>query len=320
MAIPMRLPFCSIVIPALNEESNIDACLFSLSLQSYPRDRYEIIVIDNGSNDDTKNIARKYADKISEILSVNVGAVRNFGADLACGEFLISTDADCIVDHNWIEEGVNLLIGSPNCVFGGGLKTKANACWVEKSWLLNEGGVGIQQKSLMGSCIFCTTLDFDKVGKFNNTLTSGEDSDLSQKFENLGIKVVMDSRLSLVHAGSPTNISGFLKRQIWHSENYIDNFRKSLIDKTFWVTILYILSVLIIASAVFNPMLVLIGIALGQSLSIMLSLKRAHRSAYTFKGIMDFMKCLSLDNLYLIGRSIGLLKGMVNKITALIRD
>src|SRR5690554_7672009 len=85
-------PFCSIIIPALNEEKDIAACLTSLSKQTYPRDCYEIIIVDNGSTDLTKAIASKYADHVLEKANCNVGAVRNYGVEKSTGEILIRSE------------------------------------------------------------------------------------------------------------------------------------------------------------------------------------------------------------------------------------
>jgi glycosyltransferase involved in cell wall biosynthesis len=54
----------SVIVPALNEETYIEACLKSISRQTLPRNSYEIIVSDGGSNDRTVEIARKYADRV----------------------------------------------------------------------------------------------------------------------------------------------------------------------------------------------------------------------------------------------------------------
>src|SRR5690554_2866403 len=124
-------PFCSIIIPALNEEKDIEACLSSLSQQTYPRERYEIIVVDNGSQDSTKALASKYADHVLDKTNCNVGAVRNYGSEKAKGEILIWTNADCVVDENWIETGVTLLQENGNTIFGGGLKPRENPSWIE---------------------------------------------------------------------------------------------------------------------------------------------------------------------------------------------
>ena len=94
-------PFCSVVIPAFNEKQDIEASLSSLVNQSYPRARYEIILVDNGSTDRTPEIASAYADLILSKPDGNVGAVRNFGIASASGSVIICTDADCVVTPDW---------------------------------------------------------------------------------------------------------------------------------------------------------------------------------------------------------------------------
>jgi len=303
-------PFCSIVIPALNEEQDIEQGLKSLNNQTYPRDCYEIIVVDNGSTDRTKEIAAKYADKVIEKIGVNVGAVRNYGADHSRGEILICTDADCLVDNDWIQNGVTLLINNPKHVFGGGLKPRANSTWIERNWLLNDDGMTIQQQDLMGSCIFCWKDDFNKIGQFNTEITSGEDSDLSSRFKKQGYVVKLTGHLSLVHSGSPQNITTFVKRQMWHSENYLGNIKKSISDKVFWITVCYLatfsLLIFYLATGTFDVMI----LSVNQVLPLILSIKRLRRSSQSLTKATLLIKTLFLDNLYLIGRSIGLLIGV----------
>jgi glycosyltransferase involved in cell wall biosynthesis len=307
------MPFCSIVIPALNEEESIAECLATLNNQSYPRDRYEIIVVDNGSVDRTKQIAQPLADKVLEKTGVNVGAVRNHGAKNALGDILICTDADCLVDTNWIQNGVNLLRNNPNHVFGGGLKPRNDATWIERYWLLNDDGNAIQQQDLMGSCIFCWKKDFVEVGGFNEEVTSGEDSELSINFKTRGYTVILSGELSLVHLGSPQKPIDFIKRQTWHSENYFKNIKASISDKIFWITALYTITTItfFMLLLVCNPFAINILIP-NQALPLVLSLKRIKRSKQKLLQPTLLVKTLLLDNLYLIGRSIGLVKGIKN--------
>jgi glycosyltransferase involved in cell wall biosynthesis len=56
--------FISVVVPALNEEKYVGKCLSSLRAQSYPRELYEIIVVDNASTDRTAEIARGFGVKV----------------------------------------------------------------------------------------------------------------------------------------------------------------------------------------------------------------------------------------------------------------
>jgi len=92
----------SVIIPTFNEEENIAQCLVSLRHQTVPRTEYEIIVVDGGSKDRTREIAQKYADRIFIQTNPKVGGARNDGIMAAAGEIVATTDADCILPPAWI--------------------------------------------------------------------------------------------------------------------------------------------------------------------------------------------------------------------------
>ncbi len=307
-------PFCSIVIPALNEEEFIEQCLLSLNHQTYPRDRYEIIVVDNGSNDSTKSIAEQHADRVLEKLDVNVGAVRNHGALHAKGEILICTDSDCLSDRNWIESGVNLLINNPDHVFGGGLKSGDHPTWVEKYWLLNDHGENTkQQRDLMGSCIFLWKQVFEQVGGFREDVTSGEDTELSKSLKSYGSVVVIDKSLSIVHMGNAKTIRDFSKRQIWHAENYIKNIRQSLRDPLFYLATTFLIMLGLSAFVFFaNPALSGGLLVLTLLMPSVLTVKRISRANLNITYCLKAIPLIyALDLFYLTGRSFGLVKGLI---------
>jgi len=93
----------SVIIPTFNEEENIAQCLVSLSHQTLPRSEYEVIVVDGGSKDATCEIAKKYADSVFLQTSKKVGGARNDGVNVAKGEIIATTDADCILPPEWLE-------------------------------------------------------------------------------------------------------------------------------------------------------------------------------------------------------------------------
>ncbi|KAA3639535.1 MAG: glycosyltransferase [Bacteroidetes bacterium] len=103
----------SIIVPARNESEDIIACLESIVLQNYPFDLFEIIVVDDHSEDDTFEkvnalISKKESFKISLLTSKGQGkkAALEAGINFASGELIATTDADCLVPENWL----NLLV------------------------------------------------------------------------------------------------------------------------------------------------------------------------------------------------------------------
>jgi len=106
-------PFVSIIVPTYNEEKNIEACLQSLQALNYSR--YEIIVSDGGSTDDTVQLAKLYTKKVIVDTTVPAGWIgKNYGCFLACeiaqGEILLFTDADTRHTPNSLRIAVSTLL------------------------------------------------------------------------------------------------------------------------------------------------------------------------------------------------------------------
>lgn len=101
-------PLVSVMIPVYQAENTIEKCLDSILSQTYKR--IEILAVDDGSTDNTKNILRKYAGKDNRIRAKfydeNRGqsAVRNEMIRWARGEFFCFVDSDDYVDEKFIEE------------------------------------------------------------------------------------------------------------------------------------------------------------------------------------------------------------------------
>ncbi len=109
--------FVSILVAARNEEDNIQTCIESLINQSYPKEKIEILVGDDGSEDDTYEIVQSIAQtnnivqlfKIKENLGLAKGKANVLAqlAKKAKGEVFLITDADMVLSSNWVKEMVN---------------------------------------------------------------------------------------------------------------------------------------------------------------------------------------------------------------------
>lgn len=95
-------PEVSIVVPVFNGAATIAGTVGHLLDQSLPPK--EIIVVDDGSTDDTAEVLKQFANGINYQFKSNGGpaSARNFGARLAAGNFIAFTDSDCLPDRNWL--------------------------------------------------------------------------------------------------------------------------------------------------------------------------------------------------------------------------
>ena len=92
----------TVVVPTYNEEKNIGPCVEAILDQSLPKSQYEIIVVDGGSKDKTVKIAKRYGVKVIQQRSEGVGGARNDGVKAGRGDIIVTTDADCLPDRDWL--------------------------------------------------------------------------------------------------------------------------------------------------------------------------------------------------------------------------
>lgn len=98
------VPRISVIVPAYNASRTIRACLESLLAQSYPRDRYEIIVVENGSTDDTGAVAAAFPVRLYHSARWGPAPARNLGISLSRAEIIAFTDSDCVAHPDWLRE------------------------------------------------------------------------------------------------------------------------------------------------------------------------------------------------------------------------
>lgn len=126
-----ELPFVSIVVPALNCADDVDGFAIAMQAQTYPADRFEVIVVDNGSSDGTLERAREAGFKA--LMRPERGRTKalNTGIDAARGDYILTTDLSCRAVPGWIRCIVDTFAAYPDAGCVGGeiklLRTARNA-------------------------------------------------------------------------------------------------------------------------------------------------------------------------------------------------
>ena len=172
----MTKPLVSIIVTTYNNTTTLDACLTSIANQSY--EPIELVVVDNNSTDNTKQIAHGFTDNV-----FNIGpercTQRNFGVSKAHGAYVMIIDSDMELTANVVRACVDQVIAHPELKalvipeesFGQGF-------WAQCKHLERSFYVGT---SWMEASRFFDTQTYLGVGGYDERLVSGEDWDLSQR-------------------------------------------------------------------------------------------------------------------------------------------
>lgn len=203
-------PFASVIIPVFNDGERLKLCLAALAQQTYGRSNFEIIVIDNGSEDvDLVQAAVEPYDNITLIFEPTPGsyAARNKGLALAQGEAIAFTDADCIPASDWLAQGVELLQSIPNCGQVNGrveifltnphrptpVELYESIAAFPQERLLKQGRGGVTAN------LFTWRLVLDVVGHFDAQLKSGADGEWGQRAYAKGYQQVYGKSVLVQH-------------------------------------------------------------------------------------------------------------------------
>ena len=216
----------SVIVPAYNAAKTILTLLNSLSNQSFKD--FEVIVVDDCSQDNTPHIVQSYPYKLIQ-LSKNHGPAycRNAGAGVATGEILVFTDSDCLVAHNWLENIqknfsqndivaiMGRLVLMPSTLLGDSISAigfpAGGAIGFDKIWKVDQKGF----TDSLSSCNCAVRKDiFDKIGGFDESFPypGGEDSLLAHDLRRVNYRIKYCPDVLVSHAAR-NSVKGFLKWQ-----------------------------------------------------------------------------------------------------------
>ncbi|HEU4594345.1 MAG TPA: glycosyltransferase, partial [Pyrinomonadaceae bacterium] len=117
------LPFFSVVVPTYERPAQLASCLDALARLDYPRERFEVVVVDDGSAEAPAGVVERFGElmdlKFCSQKNAGPAAARNFGAARARGELLAFTDDDCAPDSGWLRAFASAFRRTPGRIVGG---------------------------------------------------------------------------------------------------------------------------------------------------------------------------------------------------------
>lgn len=288
------LPFVSVVVCTYNRCNDLDQCLASLGRQIYPKDRYEVIVVDDHSTDDTFRIARMHDVRIIEHkINQGVAAARNSGITAAKGEIVAYIDDDAIADSKWLLDLIQPFDSSDITVSCGrvfAFKTEylierylaASGCgspapqdfknskhpfWRFLAYVknmftpINAITEPIEVQAGFGANVAYRKSALLAIGNFDEALRYDEDSDISARLRRNGARIIFIPQ-AIVYHRYRENLKKLLRQTYRNAENTLRHYMKE--KKTlpiFPFPLIYLFAS--ICLAIINPMVGIWFITLG---------------------------------------------------------
>jgi mycofactocin system glycosyltransferase len=217
-------PTVSIVIPVLDRAEELERCLDSISRIDYPQEKLQVIVVDDGSRDDSAAVARRLGATVVASGGVRRGpaAARNVGAAAARGELLAFIDSDCTASSGWLAELVPLFRDEKSAAVGGAVEGMCSACAVDRyEAVMSSLSLGSRERFgnagddtfYLPSCnLLVRRTVFLAVDGFDESMHVGEDVDLTWRLRDAGWTIAYLPAGNIMHEHRST-LRSFMSRR-----------------------------------------------------------------------------------------------------------
>jgi len=212
----------SVVVPAYNAERTLASCLDSLLAQTLPKEKFEVIVVDDGSTDTTSKIARRF--DVRYLFQKNMGpaTARNTGARNALGQFILFTDADCAPAPDWLAEMVRPFTHQPDVsAVKGSYKTTQKELAARFAQMEFEDRYDMLSRNYYIDMVDSYSAAFRKevfieTGGFDECFpkANNEDTELSYRLADAGYRMVFNPCAYVFH-NHPATLLQYLKVKLW---------------------------------------------------------------------------------------------------------
>ncbi len=212
----------SVIVPVFNSEKTIGKCLDSLLNQAFPREDYEVIIVDDGSTDSTAQILKGYSVKVITQTNRGPATARNVGAEEAKGEILLFTDADCVPSENWVEEMLKPFHDEEVKAVKGAYKTRQKSMVARFSQLEFEERFELLKKAPSIDMVDTYSAGYRKKGfihmkGFDTSfpVANNEDTELSYRMSSQGHKMVFNPNAIVYHLGHSESLKKYAVLKFW---------------------------------------------------------------------------------------------------------
>ncbi|CAN5789357.1 hypothetical protein BH24GEM1_BH24GEM1_21320 [soil metagenome] len=215
------LPSISIVIPTYSRPKQLAVCLQSLSMLDYPRDRLEVIVVDDGGETPLDSVVAPFRSALTLSLlrqpNAGPGAARNAGAERARGEYLAFTDDDCLPEPGWLAEMVRALSQAREGMVGGTTINAAPNLYATTSQLIVDvvyrhyNADPLTARFVASNNMALPARGFREIGGFDPAFRTAEDRDLCDRWLHRGGRIVHVPTARVNHA-RPMNARAYCRQ------------------------------------------------------------------------------------------------------------
>lgn len=205
-------PFVSVVIPTHGRPERLASCLEALAVQDLPRERFEVIAVDDGSPVTPTDAVKAVADRIDTALirqsQTGPAGARNTGAARARGELLVFTDDDCVPDRDWLRGICEAACRVPGAGVGGSTRNLlVDNPFSAASQMLIDYLYETFNRDPDDAIFFASnnmalpTAAFRRLGGFCETfpLPAGEDRELCDRWRHAGLRLVYAADATVGH-------------------------------------------------------------------------------------------------------------------------
>lgn len=210
------MPKISIIVPNYNDASRISECIRSLLALNYPKEKLEIIIVDNGSTDNSLQSIKAFPVKLLIEKDVKGSyAARNLGVKNAGGEILAFTDSDCVVNKYWLCNAIKYFAAEDVGGVAGEIRGGKPKTLVEE-YQLFAGALDQSRYFNHPYHPFAVTANvcykkivFDKIGLFETHWVSGGDADFAWRMQihgNMKLMYAADCVVYHHHRSSPKGL------------------------------------------------------------------------------------------------------------------